>query len=161
MAYLDRDAFANRTTMPQEFINELHASAPLWFDAQFAMIESKINAKLRKRYGAPFAAPVPETVLAWETDIITFRAYQRRGVDPTDAQMVDVKNAHDAAWREVDEAANAETGLFDLPLRENTTESGIVKTSTLAYSEKSPFVAFDDQVDVGRNEDANRGGTYT
>jgi hypothetical protein len=160
-AYLDRDAFANLSTVPVEFIDELHAIAPLWFDTQFAAQSRKIDGKLRKRYAAPFAEPVPETVKAWLADIMAYRTYVRRGVDPTDLQMVSVKEAHNAAWKEIDEAADAADGHWDLPLRADTDESGISKTSTLAYSEQSPFVAFDGQVDVGRNEDANRGGTYT
>lgn len=161
MAYQDKDAFANRTTMPVEFIDEIETASAGWTDTQLGLVEAKINARLRKRYAVPFAAPVPDVVLDWQTAIVTHRSYLRRGIDPTDAQMVDIKAAADEAWAEVKEAADAANGLFDLPLRQDTTADGVSKTSTLAYSEASPYVGFDVQADAGRDEDSNRGGTFT
>lgn len=160
MAYQDKDAFANRTTMPVEFIDEIETASTGWVDTQLGLIEAKINARLRKRYAVPFASPVPDVVLDWQTAIVTHRCYLRRGVDPTDAQMVDVKAEADAAWAEVKEAADAQNGLFDLPLRQDTTDDGITKGAPLVYSESSPYVGFDVQADAGRNEDSNRGGTF-
>lgn len=160
MAYQDRDAFASRTTMPVEFIDEIEMRSPGWVDTQLGLIEAKLNARLRKRYDAPFTTPVPDVVLDWQTAMMTHRCYLRRGVDPTDAQMVDVKAAADDAWKEVLEAADAQNGLFDLPLRQDTTATGVTKGAPLVYSEASPYVSFDVQADIGRVEDSNRGGTF-
>lgn len=161
-AYLDADAFATLSLMPSELIDELETASSGWLDAQLEMWSAKIDARLVKRYAVPFTTePYPLAVRGWLAQIVTYRAYLRRGVDPTDAQMVEIKADHDNAWAEIKEAADATDGLFELPLRQDTSASGIVKSATLAYSEQSPFVAFDAQADAGRNEDSNRGGTFT
>lgn len=160
MSYLDRDAFANLTTMPVEFVDDIEASSPGWVDAQLSLWSAKIDSRLVKRYAVPFTAPAPLVVQGWLAQIVTQRAYLRRGIDPTDPQMVTVAADAAEAWAEIKEAADAKDGLFDLPLRSDTDASGIVKTSTLAYAEQSPYVAFDIQSDTGRDEDRNRGGSY-
>lgn len=160
MAYLDLAAFTNLSVMPIEAIDAIEDVSPGWVDAQLAMWSAKIDARLGKRYSVPFDAPAPLAVQGWLSDIVTHRAYLRRGVDPSDLQVVDIKAAADLAWAEIKEAADSQDGLFELPLRSDTTATGIVKTTTLSYTEASPYVGFTVQADAGRTEDANRGGTY-
>jgi len=157
MALINAAAFANYSTMPQAFVDELPAG---WLDAQLDLYTAKVYARLTKRYATPFASPPPIVACGWLAAIVTHKAYLRRGVDPNDLQMVDIKADADAAWAEIKEAADAVEGLFELPLRADTTASGVSKGAPFVYSEQSPYVGFDRKGDTGRSEDANRGGTF-
>lgn len=159
-AYLDRDAFATLTTMPVEFVDDIEASTAGWVDAQLALWSAKIDSRLGKRYAVPFADPPPMAVKGWLAQIVTQRAYLRRGIDPTDPQMVTVAADAAEAWAEIKEAADAKDGLFDLPLRADTTATGISRGGTRSYTEASPYVGLQGQRTTGRSEDANGGGSY-
>lgn len=144
-AYLTVAQFRLRTTMPQSDVDALEVSDPGFLDAQLTSWSSRIDAQLSKRYAAPFASPVPEIVLEWLTRCVTVRAYLKRGVNPSDEQFAAIKEDAEAALKEVEAAANSQTGLYDLPLRSDTTASGITKGGPLAYSEQSPYVWADYQ----------------
>lgn len=160
MAYNTLAEFKTRSLLPPDYVDAVEAVQPGFTAAQLeSCARLDIDARLAKRYAVPFAAPVPEAVKSWETRIVTHRVCLRRGVDPSDLQQADIRDDAAAAKREIEEAANSETGLFDLPLRADTTASGISKGGPRGYSEQSPYVWMDGQVDVGRAEDAQRRGT--
>ena len=160
MAYLDKDTFANLTVMPPEYVDALESVYPGWLDAQLEAESSWMDALLRKRYGVPFQEPVPPVIRLWLARIVTLSAYIKRGVDATDEQYQDVRTAALDAKKELQEAANGNTGLFDLPLRADTTKSGVVRAGPFGYSEQSPYVWGSGQRRIGREEDRNGGGTY-
>ncbi len=159
-AYLDLAGFKDLTVMPSEFSNAIETISPGWIDAQLAYWSMQIDARLSKRYATPFASPYPVALTGWLARIVTVRAWLRRGVDPNDQQFSEVKADADAAWAEIKEAADSNTGLFELPLRADTNASGVARGGPFGYSEQSPYVGFDIQRDVGRTEDSNRGGSY-
>lgn len=159
MAYLTVDQFKNLSVMPAEYIDALEQVAPGWVQSQLEYWSAWINSRLRKRYDAPFAEPYPEAVTGWLARIVTVRCWLRRGVDPQDEQFREVKDDATAAQAEIQEAADAVEGLFDLPLRANTTASGISKGFPRGYSEQSPYVWTDEQGRVGRDEDRAGRGT--
>lgn len=147
--------------MPSEVVDELQAIAPGWLEAKLATRSRWIDARLGKRYAVPFdAASPPECVRDWLARIVTLSAFLRRGVDPTDGQFVEIKADAEKAEAEILEAATAETGLFDLPLRGDTTASGVSRGGTRAYTEASPYVGHDRQAAAGHLEDRNGGGSY-
>lgn len=158
--YLDIDGFRDLTTMPSAAVDELEIVAPGFLEKQLEAWSAWLDSRLSKRYAAPFSAPYPIAVRMWLARIVTPRAFQRRGVDATDEQYIDIRDDAKAAEAEVLEAANSETGLFDLPLRADTSASGISKGGPFVYSEQSPYVGFDEQRRTGRNEDRSGGGTY-
>lgn len=160
-AYLTVDRFKQCTVMPSSYIDLIEAGSPGWTLTQLEIESDRLNARLSKRYAVPFAAPVPPAVEGWVTKIVTLSAYLKRGFDPTDQQgqmYVDDRNTANA---EIKEAADAEYGLFDLPLRADTTASGISKAGPRAYSEQSPYAFTTQQGRTGRQEDENGGGTFT
>ncbi len=138
--------FTLRTVMPAEDVAYLESAYAGFLAARLAANTSRIYARLRKRYAVPFAAPVPEAALDWLTKITTVEAYQKRGWNTSDEQSKDIAVAAATAFEEIKEAADAEEGLFDLPLRENTTTEGISKGGPQAYAEASPY----DWVDAQR-----------
>lgn len=159
-AYLTASEFELLSIAPPEFLDEIEDRSAGWIDAQLLTQSRWIDARLSKRYAAPFQAPFPEVVREWLARLVTFRCYLRRGVDPSDAQMIEIKADRDAAMLEILEAANSETGLVELPMREGDGSAGVSRGNTMVYSEASPYVWADAQGQTGRNEDSNRGGTF-
>lgn len=154
------DEFRLLTVMPASDVDALEAVAPGWIASQLEYWTAQIYARLRKRYAVPFVAPFPIAAKGWLARIVTVRCYLRRGVDPNDLQFDEIKKDAEAATAEIKEAADSNTGLFDLPLREDTTATGATLGGPFGYAEQSPYVFMDRQVDIGRNEDSNRGGSY-
>lgn len=109
---------------------------------------SEINAKLRKRYAAPFDAPFPKVVTGWLAAITLPDLYEARGWDDSDAGADSVAKAAERARTQMQEAADSEIGLFDLPLRQDTTETGVSKGGPRGYSEASPYGWLDVQADT-------------
>jgi len=62
------------------------------------------------------------------------------------------KEQHDIAVAELKEAADSKDGLFDLPLRADTTATGVSKGGPRGYSEASPYTNLDRQRARRRNE---------
>lgn len=148
--YLDVDGFRLRTAMPLEDVDDLEQRFPGFLAARLAVASSEITSRLRKRYSAPFAAPVPEVVLGWLVALVTPVAYLRRGVNPADEQFASIVEEAKLAREQMKEAADAEEGLFDLPLRADTTTSGISQGGPMVYSEASPYEWTDVQAEVIR-----------
>lgn len=162
-SYLDRDELAARTIAPTslvqgDFIDPTGAfsSEPYisrrnawrtFVDSTLIIETSRINTRLRKRYAVPFeAATCPEIVRGWLVAAVTPLLYKRRGVDQSDAQFQSLLDAAEAALAEQKEAADSNEGLLDLPIRQDTTETGISLGGPLGYSEPSPY----DWLDVQR-----------
>lgn len=145
-AYLDLATFKLLSIMPASYADEIEALEAGWIETQLNYWSRWIDSRLRKRYAVPFEAPVSEVVTGWLTRIVTLKCYQKRGVDPTDAQFADVKDDAEHAQQEIKEAAESRDGLFDLPLRADDPSSAITKGAPLGYSEVSPYTWGDVQL---------------
>lgn len=141
--------------MPSGDVDRLEKSDPGFLEATLHTQSERVNAHLRKRYAVPFANPVPEMVLDWVVRLATAIAYAKRGINPSsgDTYVALIAERATTAEEEIAEAANAQFGLFDLPLRQDTTKTGIVKGAPISYSEASPYVGHDIQRRRGRMED--------
>lgn len=160
MAYLTVAGFKDFSLMPSALVDELEEIAAGFLDQQLESESRRIDSRLRKRYAVPFEAPVPVAVQGWLARIVTVRAFLKRGVDPTDAQFTEIKADADAAIAELKEAADSNEGLFDLPVRADSTATGISRGGPFGYSEASPYVWTDLQVATGRDEDRDGSGTH-
>jgi hypothetical protein len=159
-AYLTVTDFKTGSNMPDEDVDFLETAYPGYLDKRLLRVSATINALLKRLYAVPFEAPVPEIVLGWVTDIVTYDAYMKRGYNPGSQQDGQIKLDRDLAIAQIKEAGDSDEGLFDLPLRATAPEaSGRTKSGPFGYSEQSPYVAFDVQVDAARNEDRARRGT--
>lgn len=159
MAYLTLAEFKDASVMPDEDVDALDDRYPAFFGVQLANESARIDARLRKRYAVPFESPYPLAVVRWLAALVTERAYLKRGVDPNDAQMSRILEDAKDARTELEEAANSVEGLFDLPVRADSTSSGISKGGPLGYSEASPYVWKDAQREAGAEEDRNGVGS--
>lgn len=159
-SYLDRDELTALSTAPSELIagdfidpsgtwDTAHAAKrDAWWafiDAQLVAETAKMNARLAKRYNVPFASPFPQMARAWLAAVVTPLVYRKRGIDPTDEQIVAADSFAQIARDEQKEAADSETGLFELPLRADTNASGVERGGPFAYSEASPYTWLDVQ----------------
>jgi hypothetical protein len=161
-SYLTLAQYKALAVIPAEFVTAIETITPGWTLAQLTSESAWINSLLTKRYDVPFADPPPAAVQRWLARIVTVSAYLKRGFDPTDKQGSMYVAMRDEAVKEIHEAADAENGLYGLPLREDTTASGISKGFPKAYSEQSPYAFTDSQARVARQEDDNgNGGTFT
>lgn len=158
-AYLTAAAFKTRTLAPPDYVDAIEAETPGWTDAQLLAKSRWLDAKLAKRYAAPFASPYPECLLDWLTRIVTWRCYIKRGVDPTDREVAEVKADAELAEREADNAVSLAEAHFELPLRENTTASGATVGRPMTYTESTPYAWTDVQLDAALGEQQQRSGT--
>jgi hypothetical protein len=160
--YLSYDQYAQRTSIPPKYITAIEQQYPGHIDLQLQMFTAMIDARLRKNYAAPFDTDhVPLVVQLWLVALCDYKVMERRGYNPGDSIIDRYAADYEQANKDLLEAANSETGLFDLPLRSDTTASGRDKPRVVSYCEASPFVGQRMQRERGRAEDkAGRGSRF-
>ena len=154
MAYVDIGYVKLVGSMPASDIDALEALYPGTFDGVAAAVSRVFDARLAKRYAAPFASPYPEA-LRWNVaQVVVAALWQKRGYNPGSAQDEIIQKNKDDAFAWVKEAADSKDGLVELPLRENLpTGSGVERGGPLGYSEQSPYTWTDLQLKGSRAED--------
>lgn len=165
LPYLTLSTFKVRTLMAPMEVDYVEQDSPGFVEARIAIRTSWIHQRLRKRYGntMPFGSAVPgqdvpEIILGWLTAMVTWEVLRRRGVNPQDPGVQTFLDDFTTAEAECKEAADSETGLFDLPITETATSDGGSGVSTggpLGYSEQSPYVWMSKQRAAGAREDGN------
>lgn len=152
--YLTLETFRDLSLLPPSYVDVIEQMHPGWIGRQLTRWSAWIDARLSKRYAVPFdAASPPMIVEEWLNRIVTHRCYLKRGVDPTDAQVEDIKADAEAARIEINEAADKDDNRFELPFRADLPGSvGVVKGAPLAYSEQSPYTASELQRDAAGEE---------
>ncbi|MCP3886463.1 MAG: DUF1320 domain-containing protein [Propionibacteriaceae bacterium] len=155
MSYLDLAEYKTYSILPSVDIDDVETIQAGWVDRKLRAISYAIDARLRKRYTVPFSSPYPDQVCDWVARIMDPELLKKRGVDATDEQYVSIEENSREAKEEIKEAANAEEGLFDLPIADTADASAISKGAPLGYSEASPYVGMDVQEDTGRDEDTD------
>lgn len=161
MPYLVLATYRTRAGFPAGWVDRVEVDSPGWVDTLLEDTGAQIDARLAKRYAVPFASPPPRCVLRWLAAIVDPIVLRKRGIDQTDEQYSDYVKLSDTAWKEIQEAADGNVGLFDLPATQSLpSASGITKGGPLSYSEAGPYVWTDDQGRRGREEDRNGRGSY-
>lgn len=159
MSYLDLDEYKKYSILPAVDIDDIETIQAGWIDRKLRAISRSVDARLRKRYAVPFESPYPDAVCDWVARIMDPQTLKKRGVDATDQQFISIEEDAKAAIEELKEAANAEDGLFDLPVVDSADGSAITKGGPLGYSESSPYVWTDIEEETGRQEDLDGVGT--
>lgn len=153
-AYLTPAQFKDRTIIQPARLDEIEVRHPGWIANQLLFQSDWLNSLLGKRYAVPFAAmpDTPPTVLLWLAALVTPLCYLKAGIAATDEQFSAVQGMAEQAQKQVHEAADCATGLFELPLRAGGAQ-GVTRRRTRAYTEISPYTWRDLQRDAGRRED--------
>ncbi|MBX3218914.1 MAG: DUF1320 family protein [Labilithrix sp.] len=152
-AYVDIDYVKLVGSMPASDVDALEALYPGTVNGVAEAVSRMFDARLAKRYAAPFSSPYPEA-LRWNVaQVVAAVLWQKRGYNPGSAQdaIIQENKADALAW--LKEAADSEKGLVELPLREDKRVEGVSRGGPLGYSETSPYVWTDHQRDGGRADD--------
>jgi phage gp36-like protein len=159
MGYITKDEFILMSVMPATYIGEIETKTPGWINKQIDMASARVDTQLRKRYDVPFSDPAPVMVKEWVARMVEVSCWLKRGVRTTDEQFQEYRARGDTALKELEEAANSEKGLYDLPLSTGGQSAMVTRSWPRAYSEQSPYVWTDDQAEIGRSENSSRGGS--
>lgn len=106
------------------------------------------------------ATPVPEVILGWLVTLVTWDLYRRRGVNPQDSGLENLRSEVEMALAELKEAADGQNGLLDIPSSEDE-DSAITTSGPMGTAQQSPYVWTDEEANAGSAEDASstlRGG---
>lgn len=158
-SYLTLARYRLLAAIPGVYIDDVEHAAPGFTESQLEIFSAWLDSKLAKRYAAPFRAPYPIVIEPWLARLVTPQVMLKRGVNSTDEQWTHIVDQEKTTRTEVQEAANAETGLYDLPLRADTDASGIARGFPAGYSEASPYVWTTIQAQRARQEDDSGSGT--
>jgi len=135
----DLASVKRQSVMPAADIDELEAREPTWILGKALSLQGIIDARLRKRCSVPFDSPVPDAVLTWLGSLLDPEMYLKRGINPSDQQQVLIDKRAERAELALAEAADGNIGKYDLPARQDTTETGMTEPATLGSSEQSAF----------------------
>ena len=141
MAYVDLDYIRDHGTMDPESVDAFEASSPGVIDKLAESVSKIFDAKLRKRYAAPFKEPYPEALRYHVAQFVCFQIWIRRGFNPGSEQDALLTRMRDEAYEWLQEAADSKDGLIELPLRETDPPEGkaIVRSGPIGRSDASPY----------------------
>lgn len=147
-------------SMPGPDVDLVESKYPGVTIATIRAVGGHFDSKLVKRYAIPFVPPYPEAIKLHVARAVAWLLWLKRGYNPAGKLDELLKADNDASLAWLDQAADAQNGLVELPGVDGPLGgSNATKASPLSYSETSPYVWTDVQADVGRGEDSNRTGT--
>jgi len=133
-------------SMPAEDIDALETLYPGVVAANLVSVSGQMDARLSKRYAAPFVDPFPQALVSICARLTAYRLWMKRGFNPNGAMDQAIQQDAKDADEWLKEAANSKDGLIDLPVRQDSTASSAVSVGgPLGYSETSPYVWMDRQ----------------
>lgn len=153
--YMTTTAFMLASMIPEQQVVVLINNRTGWLENRIDWWSRKIEARLAKRYKVPFdpspTGPAPAIVLMWLTDLVQRDAYIALGTQSfSEADQKLIESSATQAEADLLEAANEETGLFDIPLRDDQPGSAIIEEAPLMSTDTSPYSWIDRQGPDGR-----------
>jgi hypothetical protein len=146
----DLAAVKRQSIMPTADIDDLNTKESGWIVGKAASLQGFIDARLRKRCPVPFDSPVPDAVLNWLGALLDPEMYLKAGVNPSDQQQIRIDERRARAEAALAEAADGNIGKYDLPARQDTTDTAMTEPATLGYAEQSAFTGKHKQSDAVR-----------
>ena len=134
-------------TLPAEDIDELEVRYPGITLRVATKVSAQFDARLAKRYAAPFQQPYPDVLVDHVARVVAYRLTLKRGFNPSSEQDQLIKEEKDEALAWLKEAADSKDGLIELPLRQETPPGGsaINVGGPYGYSEAGPYEWLDRQ----------------
>jgi hypothetical protein len=100
------------------------------------------------------ATPVPEVVLGWLATMVTHDVMRKRGINPSDPMIQQLREDLERVELELKEAADSKDGLWDLPASEDL-DSAVTTGGPLGRSDGSPYAWQARQARRGMDQDAD------
>lgn len=163
MGYATTEEFRQFSTFPETV--RLMALAPSFLQARLDYHSAALDAQLAPRYDTPFAPDLtgayPLILQSWVIGLTAADAWLRLGRNSQDLDVQQTLDDATAIRAAITAAADAEKGLYALPLRaDKLAQSGIVRPGPISYSAHSPYLDRRRQRLLGRAEDDLGVGTY-
>lgn len=161
--YLTLAEFRAMARLPAEYIDAVELAASGYTGLQLQLETAYIDSILAKRYLTPFLTNglpnAPLVVRRWLVDLVTLQVWLKRGLDATQQDAEIYLESARLAKEELQAAANAQDGLYELPLRADNQNLGTAKPRVHSYHETSPFLRARLQRCQGREEERQGRGT--
>jgi phage gp36-like protein len=139
-------------SMPAEDIDNLESLYPGLTLKLSEAISSLFDARLGKRYAAPFASPYPYAIVLNVARQVAWRLWLKRGFNPKGEMDASIRQDYEDSETWLKEASNSQTGLIELPMRQDLAGSnGITRSGPMVYSETSPYKWADVQKDISED----------
>ena len=146
--YLALATYKQRTTIDASIVTlcENKGKDVAWW---LESASAQINTRLAKRYAVDFASPgpVPDQIIFWLIRLVNIDVWECAGGLPEGREDGWADAARKQVYEEIKEAADAENGLYELPLR-NTDPLGasaINKGGPMVVSFNTIYGHFDAQ----------------
>ena len=157
--YITLATFMSNTLLSRDDVLTVESISGNFTANRIAIWQAQIDARLNKRYAVPFAT-VPEIVLGWLVALVSLDVLIKRGYANSDEKFVEqIEVGAKTALDQITEAANSQTGLFDLPLVDGQPGSAITQGGPMGYAETSPYSWTDVQARNGVADDLRQGGS--
>jgi hypothetical protein len=144
--YADVPTFTAKTILQRELVIAVDTANPGFLLGGLTDWSAWLDGQLRKRYAVPFVAPLPLIVPRWVIRLFGPDVYRKRYLDPQTDQLLDalIQDRTDAK-AEIQEAADAVDGKFDLPLLDTATVSAVTQGLPLSSADPNPYDWIDRQ----------------
>lgn len=132
LSFVDLDEYCE---LPRAYIAE---AGQAFVNRQISLLRGSIYNRLRRLYSIDsMVQSEPDIIKLWIAALVVLKIYRKRGIDPTDLQFQEFKEQAAFIEQQIDAAANAESGLYDLPLL-NSNESAKRKIKVLSSNQADP-----------------------
>jgi hypothetical protein len=146
VSYVDVPTFRAKTILAAELVIAIDGANPNFLLGCLTDWSAWLDAQLRKRYAVPFVAPIPLIVPRWVVRLAGPDVYRKRYIDPQTDQLLDALTTDRTdAKTEIQQAADAVDGLFDLPLLDTATASAVTQGLPLSSADQNPYDWIDRQ----------------
>jgi len=144
-SYLTLATYRARTTIDGSLVDLCVAKGKdvdWWLEAASA----EINMRLVKRYAVDFdnPGPVPDAIVKWLIRLVNIDVWECAGGLPEGREDGWADAARKQVYDELEKAADAEKGLFELPLRNTDPlgQSAINKGGPFVHEDATAYAAF-------------------
>lgn len=133
---------------------------PSWVLEQCRLKQAWVYSRLDLNYDVQkFGDPVPAIIKQWIAYLVAADLLMLLGDEPNQEDIDRYEKRADQSRADIEAAANSETGLFSLPLKQGTSTDGAQRKTVRYTHTASPYVSLRMQRDRGRAEDESGTGT--